>query len=110
MSNASSYSPMIYDAMRESANRLAGEYAYLANRTKDAVMRNALLDAIKGVRSEAAMTDPNNMTTVEEKTAEFDERAANMRAWRVNSSHTTHDRTTIADTAAAPAPTHRLRE
>ncbi|KAA8830100.1 hypothetical protein [Bifidobacterium tissieri] len=84
MTHTETYDPMIYDVMRESANRLIGEYMYLAHRTKDAVMRNALLDAINGVRKETSMVNADSREAVEEKTAEFSQRASNMRRFRLN--------------------------
>ncbi|OZG69600.1 hypothetical protein [Bifidobacterium eulemuris] len=91
MAQPENYNPMIYDAMRESANRLVGEYTYLANRTDDMVMRNALLDAIRGVRQEVTMTDADSRKDVEAKTAEFASRAANMRNFRINGAQMARD-------------------
>ena len=102
MTQTETYDPMIYDVMRESANRLVGEYMYLAHRTKDAVMRNALLDAIGGVRREASMVDADSR----EETAEFSQRAGNLREFRINGPQMIHDH--MASNAAVTV--HPLRE
>lgn len=106
MTQTETYDPMIYDVMRESANRLVGEYMYLAHRTKDAVMRNALLDAIGGVRREASTVDADSREAVEEKTAEFSQRAGNLREFRINGPQMIHDH--MASNAAVTV--HPLRE
>lgn len=91
MAQTESYDPMIYDVMRESANRLVGEYMYLAHRTKDVIMRNALLDAVNGVRRETSMVDVDSRKAVEEKTREFSQRAGKMREFRINGPQMTHE-------------------
>lgn len=108
MGDADPYDPMIYDVMRESANRLVGEYMYLAHRTKDAVMRNALLDAINGVRKEASMVDASSREAVEGKTAEFARRAGNMRRFRINGPQMVRDHMATSTTASSRSRRERI--
>ena len=46
MTQTETYDPMIYDVMRESANRLVGEYMYLAHRSNAAVTVHPLRENI----------------------------------------------------------------
>ncbi|NMM94990.1 hypothetical protein [Bifidobacterium oedipodis] len=85
MPNTSSYDPMIFDVMCESANRLIGEYMYLAHRNDDPAIRRALVDNVASVRAEINLVDPDNQMAVESKTESFNSRLSVLRSKRGNS-------------------------
>ncbi|MCI1674249.1 MAG: hypothetical protein LKI34_08570 [Bifidobacterium tibiigranuli] len=68
------YDPMIYDVMRESANRLRGEFVNLSNQADSDAERQAFDAAELGVYREAEQVDAHDVDAVRAKTADFDAR------------------------------------
>lgn len=102
MRRADDYDPMIYDVMRESANRLVGEYTYLAHRAENVAVRHALLDAVVGVRREIHMVDIDSREAVEAETDEFSRRAGGMRTFRIGG--VAHPESASADCGMTSGP------
>ncbi|KFI45918.1 hypothetical protein GA0061078_1633 [Bifidobacterium bohemicum] len=58
------YDPMIYDTMRETANRLVGKYSSRLKQSSDMNQREALLKNISGVRRWVSGIDANDKQSV----------------------------------------------
>ncbi|WEV69296.1 hypothetical protein OZX73_08580 [Bifidobacterium sp. ESL0775] len=65
------YDPMIYDAMRETANRLVGKYSRRLKQSSDATQREALLKNISGVRRWVSSIDANDKQSVLDATSQL---------------------------------------
>ncbi|MFD0704567.1 hypothetical protein ACFQY8_02220 [Alloscardovia venturai] len=68
------YDPMLYDIMRETANRLAGEFIYLSRQAQNPIEKQAFLEANYGVMQETNTVDISSKEAVEAKTREFAQR------------------------------------
>ncbi|WEV67582.1 hypothetical protein OZX72_00835 [Bifidobacterium sp. ESL0769] len=58
------YDPMIYDTMRETANRLVGKYSRRLKQSSNTNQREALLKNISGVRRWVSGIDANDKQSV----------------------------------------------
>jgi len=74
------YDPMIYDALRETANRVAGKYVAWAYRALTAAEDARWMQMVRDVRAEVRDIDTYDESAIRAKTAELTERFRAMSA------------------------------
>lgn len=81
--NQELYDPMVYDIMRERANRLIGRYLHLARIANDPETRRQWSEAVTGILDRIDAVDPHDEEAVRAASADFSRRFNEIERLRV---------------------------